>query len=323
MRFFITIFIIIFGFFVDLSIYFRIDNLVLSILGIFIFSISSIFLIKKISNLIFWAVYIVLVLIWIFWYTSIKPSNDKSWQKDVAVLSYANIKNNLVYVYNIRNFKYKNEDDYNISYYDEVFDIDKLKDIYFVATYWIGDSVAHTFLSFSFSDNKYLAISIEARKEIGEAYSIIRGFFKENELYYVVADERDLIGLRTNIRKNPPEQVYMYKINAKKEDEKKVFLNYMKKLNELKNKAEFYNTLTTNCTTSIWDNSLVNYSDMKFNWQILLSGYTAKYLYDNNLLKTYGLSFKELKKRSYINSLVKDLDIDSSYSLKIRQNINR
>ncbi|MEA3522134.1 MAG: DUF4105 domain-containing protein, partial [Campylobacterota bacterium] len=237
---------------------------------------------------------------------------------DVAVLSYATQKKNLITVHNIRNFAYTTEEKYEASYYDETFDIDKLDGIDFIATYWMGPNIAHTFLSFSFSDDKHLAISIEARKEVGESYSMIRGFFKESELYYVVADERDLIGLRTNIRKNPPEHVYMYQIDAKPEDMKKVFLNYIQKINELKNTPEFYNTLTTNCTTSIWNHSLVNYSDMKFNWEILLSGYTAKYLYENNLLKTYGLSFKELQKKAYINPLVEMKTINTSYSSSIR-----
>jgi hypothetical protein len=228
----LAILILLFTIFVDLSIYFRAENSILSALGISIFLSSSIFLIytfiTKRLILVASVIYLIFTLIWIFWYDSIKPSNDRIWQKDVALLSYATINNNLITVHNIRNFTYTTEYDYKASYYDETFDINKLNAINFIATYWMGDAIAHTFLSFSFSDNKHLAISIEARKEVGESYSIIKGFFKENELYYVVADERDLIGLRTNIRKNPPEKVYMYQINADIEDEKKVFLNYMK-----------------------------------------------------------------------------------------------
>ncbi|MCD6191786.1 MAG: DUF4105 domain-containing protein [Sulfurimonas sp.] len=291
-------------------------------LSILLFLSSSIVTIIsfKLKDLRFiaWGIYLVLLGVWLFWYESIKPSNDKIWQKDVAVLSYATQDDTLITVHNIRNFKYTTEDKYEISYYDETFDINKLDNIDFIASYWMGPNIAHTFLSFSFSDNKHLAISIEARKEVGESYSMIRGFFKDSELYYVVADERDLIGLRTNIRKNPPEHVYMYQIDAELEDKQKVFLNYIKKINELKNSPEFYNTFLTNCTTSIWKNSLVNYSNMTLNWEILVSGHTAKYLYGNSLLKTDALSFKELQKKAYINPLVDDKPIDISYSSKIR-----
>ncbi|WP_321777550.1 DUF4105 domain-containing protein [Sulfurimonas sp.] len=287
------------------------------------FLLSSIFAIISLKlkrfRFVAWVVYIILFSAWFLWYENIQPSNDKNWQKDVAVLSYATQDNNLITVHNIRNFKYITENRYEISYYNEIFDINKLRGIDFITTYWMGPNIAHTFLSFSFGDNKHLAISIEARKKVGESFSIIRGFFKESELIYVVADERDLIGLRTNIRKNPPEQVYMYKIDAKLEDKQKVFLNYIKKINSLKNRPEFYNTLITNCTTSIWDNSLVNYSNMRLNWEILLSGYTANFLYNNNLLITNSLSFKELRKKAYINPLVDYKSIEPNYSYEIRK----
>ncbi len=317
---FLIILIVLFTIFVNLSLYYRIDGFMFSILNIFYFSFSSLFLIRFFKSSFFaWVIYLALTTIWFLWYSDIKPSNDKNWQKDVAILSYATQKDNLITLHNIRNFKYITENNYEVSYYNETFDINKLIGIDFIASYWMGPSVAHTFLSFTFSNNKHLAISIEARKEIGDSYSMTRGFFKENELYYVVANERDLIGLRTNIRKNPPEHVYIYQIKAKPEDEKKVFLNYIKKINKLKNAPEFYNTLTTNCTTNIWDNSLIDYSNMSANWKILASGFTANYLYENNLLKTYGLSFKELQKKAYINPLVENKPLDASYSSRLRQ----
>ncbi len=318
----ILIVIILISIYIGLSLQYRVQNDFLLLLSTTSLFIATVFLIVSLSlkkfRFMAYGIYVALSLVCFSWYFNINPSNDRDWQKDVALLSHATINNNLITVHNIRNIKYKTESDYEVSYYDDVFNLNKLDGIYFVATYWMGKSIAHTFLSFSFSDGKYLAISIEARKEKGEDYSILDGFFKGNELYYVVANEQDLIGLRTNIRKNPPEHVYMYKIKAKQEDEKKVFLNYIEKLNTLKNKPEFYNTLTTNCTTTMWHNSLINPSNISFNWKILLSGYTAKYLYDKGLLENDGLSFEELQKRAYINGLVNDKEIDESYSLKIR-----
>ena len=200
-------FVVLFGIFVVLSLCYRADNFIFSLLSISLFSLSSLLILISFKfkhiRFITYIIYLILVVIWFFWYTNIQPSNDRVWQKDVALLSYATQDNNLITVHNIRNFKYSTEKKYEVSYYDEVFDINKLDNIHFLATYWMGPNVAHIFLSFSFSDNKHLAISIEARKEIGEEYSMIRGFFKDSELYYVVADERDLIGLRTNIRNNP------------------------------------------------------------------------------------------------------------------------
>ena len=306
--------------FITLSLYFRVDSIFVASVAILLFLLSYVAVVFHLKRLSSWSIYAVFVAIWFYWYATVHPSNERIWQKDVAVLSYATINDTLITVHNIRNFSYTSEDNYEAHYYDETYDINTLQGIDFIATYWMGSAIAHTFLSFSFADGKHLAISIEVRKKQGESYSMIRGFFRENELYYVVADERDLIGLRTNIRENPPEQVYMYQINAKTEDMKKVFLNYMQKINDLKNTPEFYNTLTTNCTTTIWNNSLVNYSDMRFSWEILLSGYSARYLYKNGLLKTYGLNFEELQKRAYINPLVDSQAIDANFSSKIRAN---
>ncbi|MBL0709012.1 MAG: DUF4105 domain-containing protein [Sulfurimonas sp.] len=310
------------GIFVSLSLYYRLDNSFFKIVFISIFLFSSTITIVsfrlKHFRLVSWGFYLVFLAVWLFWYKSIEPSNERDWQRDVAVLSYATRENNLVKFHNIRNFKYITEYEYKISYYDETFDINKLNGIDFITTYWMGKNIAHTFLSFSFSDNKHLAISVEARKEMGASYSALRGFFKDSELIYVVADERDLIGLRTNIRKNPPEYVYMYQIDAKLKDKQKIFLSYVEKINELQKRPKYYNTLTRNCTTSIWSNSLVNYPNLKINWEIFLTGYSANYLYDNKLLKSHGLSFKELKRNSFINPLVDDKPIDSSYSIDIR-----
>ena len=324
-KYFLSLLIILFGLYIDLSFYYMAENL----LFLYIFAFSSLSLALIVSLFLkrfYYAIlplYLLFVGIWIYWYGGIKPSNSREWQKDVAVLSYATFDKNLVTIHNIRNFKYRSETDYDVSYYDAVFDINKLNGMDFIATYWMGKNIAHTFLSFSFSDGRHLAMSVEVRKTKGMKYSMLRGFFKVDELYYVVADERDLIGVRTNIRKNPIEHVYLYQIKADTDDEKKVFINYLNKINELKDNPEFYNTLTTNCTTTIWHNSLIDKSKIPFSWKILLSGHTPKYLYEKNLLKTYGLSFENLQKKAYINPLVKDKNITSSYSFDIRRNLQK
>ena len=117
----------------------------------------------------------------------------------------------LVTIHNIRNFDYRTETDFTPRYYDKTFDLRQLDSVDVIASYWMGDAIAHIFLSFGFAGKDFLAISIETRRERHESYSTVAGFFKQYELYYVVADERDLIGLRTNYRKDPPEDVYLYR----------------------------------------------------------------------------------------------------------------
>lgn len=249
---------------------------------------------------------------------TLSPSNNRNWQDDVAVSSYVTQDKNLYTFHNIRNFTYRSETDYTPHYYDKTYDIDKLVGVDIIAVYWMGPAVAHVFVSFGFSDGEHLAVSIEIRKEKSEGYSMIKGFFRQYELHYVVADERDVIGLRTNYRFNPVEDVYIYPMAGNLEDARQMFLNYIKEINKLYKSPEFYNTLTTNCTTNIWLNAGKNSENIPFSWKILISGYVPEYLYEHGRLKTEGLSFKALKKRAHVNKRALEVGITKDFSTYIR-----
>ena len=251
------------------------------------------------------------------WYCKLTPSNHRDWQTDVAVLPEATINDNLVAIRNIRNFDYRTELDYTPAFYEKQFDLNKLRGVDLVATYWMGPAIAHIFLSFDFGDNDHVAISIEARREKGEAYSTLKGFFRQYELYYVVADERDLIRLRTNYRRDPPEQVYVYRTHSALNSDKKLFLEYIKKINALKLKPEFYNSLTTNCTNNIWQHNRVNADNLSYSWQILASGYLPKYVYDAGRLDT-SVPFSKLEQISHVNARAQAADKSQAFSLLIR-----
>ncbi len=255
----------------------------------------------------------------LIWWSSLEPSNDRDWQEDVAVLPHATINGNQVTLHNIRNFTYRSEFDYTPAYYDRTFDLDQLQGIDLVSVYWMGPAIAHVFLSFDFSDGQHLAISIETRKEKGEGYSTLRGFFRQYELYYVVADERDVIGLRTNYRNAPPEDVYLYRISGTREQARKLFLEYLSRINELKAAPEFYNTLTTNCTTTIWTSSRVNQPHLPFDWRILASGYVPQYLYESGRLAAGSESFATLQQKALINDKAHAAGITEEFSTLIRQ----
>ncbi len=164
----------------------------------------------------------------LLWWGTIEPSNDRDWQPDVALLPEATIEGDLVTVRNVRNFDYRSEFDYTPAYYDRQYDLRKLEGIDLVAVYWMGPAVAHVLLSFAFAGGDHLAVSIETRKEKGEGYSTLKGFFRQYELYYVVGDERDLIRLRTNYRHDPPEDVYVYRLQGRTENARRMFLEYMR-----------------------------------------------------------------------------------------------
>lgn len=260
-------------------------------------------------------------LVLLYWLT-IAPSNQRHWQTDAEKLAYATFEGDRVTVHDIRNFDYRSEFEYQPAYYTKTFDLNILQGVDLFSVYWMGPAIAHTILSFDFGDNDHLAISIEARKEQGEGYSTIKGFFRQYELIYFVADERDVIRLRTNYRKDPPEQVYLYALQGSIENAKRLFLEYMREINALNDRPAYYNTLLDNCTTAIWLRTLTNQDHLPFSWKILLSGYVPEYLYENQRLDT-RLPFLELQRQALINPLAQAADQAVDFSMRIRSKNNR
>jgi hypothetical protein len=251
------------------------------------------------------------------WWSHIKPSNDRDWKTDAAVLAHVAFDGDQFTVHNIRNFHYRTETEFTPAYYDRTFDLRELESVDLLASYWAGPSIAHIFVSFGFRGDEHLAISIERRDERGEGYSTVKGLFRRYELMYVVADERDVIRLRTNVRRDPPEDVYLFKLRGRTENMRRFLLEYLRKINELHEHPEFYNTLTTNCTGNIWLHSRVNPGRVPYSWKILLSGHVPEYLYQLGRLDT-GLRFDELKGRSLINASARAADDAEDFSRRIR-----
>ena len=271
----------------------------------------------------FWTLigFLVVFCLIVAWWLNIKPSNDRNWQPDVAVIPYATIQDNLVTIHNIRNLNYRTETDFDVHYYDKTFDLKNLDSVDMIAVYWMGDAIAHIMMSFGFQEKDFVAFSIETRKEIGEGYSTIKGFFKQYELIYIAGDERDLIRVRTDYR-NPQEDVYLYRIKFNRERAQKLFMEYIKQINSMKKRPAWYNTLTTNCTTNIVMHIKTFSERVRYNWKILLSGYTPLYAYELGALDT-RLPFAELKKVSHINPKAHVIGNDPEFSRKIRDGLPR
>jgi hypothetical protein len=174
-------------------------------------------------------------------------------------------------------------------------------------------------LSFGFERKDYVTVSIETRKERGESYSTIAGFFKQYELVYVVADERDVIRVRTTFRQ-PQENVYIYRLDAPLKNMRRVFLDYVKTINDLHDSPRFYNTLTTNCTTNILFHSRVNPESPPLSWKILMSGYVPDYLYELGRINT-SRPFAELERLSWVNERAHAADRDPAFSQRIREGL--
>jgi hypothetical protein len=254
----------------------------------------------------------------LYWRT-IEPSNDRDWAPEVARLPYATVDGDLVTLHDMRNFDYRTETDFTPTYYDRTFDLRRLDALDIVTSYWMGPAIAHVFLSFGFGDD-HVAVSVEARKETGEGYSSVQGFFKRYELIYLVGDERDLIRVRTNYRRDPPEDVYLYRVRGSAENARRLFLEYVQAINELRERPRFYDTLTTNCTTTIMLHTRVNPGHLPLSWKVLLSGHAAEYVYERGRLDT-SLPFEELQRRSRINDAARAADRAPDFSRRIREGL--
>ena len=253
----------------------------------------------------------------VIWFISRAPANDRDWQPDQAILPWAEITGDEIALHNIRNCDYRTETDFACRYDDRVFDLGKLETVDLFLVYWGSPNIAHTMLSFGFEGEGNVCFSIETRKEKGEDYSAVKGFFRQYEKIYVVADERDVVRLRTNFRR---EDVYLYRLRVKPEIVRKVFLDYLREVNRLKERPEWYNALTGNCTTSIRRHTVPYNPDARLDWRLIVNGYIDKMIYERGIL-SQDLSFSELKKRSYINPKAQAADQDPDFSRRIREGL--
>jgi Domain of unknown function (DUF4105) len=261
------------------------------------------------------AIFAILVILFL----RIPASNDRDWQPEVAFTPHAKINGDIVMIHDVRNFDYRTETDFTPRWEVRTYDLRKLDSADIIAAYWMGKSIAQVMLSFGFAGKDYLAVSIETRKEKGESYSTLAGFFRNYELYYVIADERDVLRVRTNYRQ-PQEDVYIYRINGPLENFRRVFLDYLKALNKLRDRPAFYTTLMTNCTTRIWLHTRMNPESPPLSWKILLSGYVPDYLYELSRVDT-TMPFAELEKLSCVNERAHAADKDPAFSQRIREGL--
>lgn len=248
-----------------------------------------------------------------------KPSNERNWQPDVSVAPNATMEGERITVHNIRNCDYRTETDFTVGYYDKTYDLSKLRSFDLFLSDWGLKTIVHTLVSFGFDDGSYLCISIETREEVGEEYSSIKGFFRQYELIYVVADERDLVRLRTNYRQG--ETVYLYRIQGESlQVLREILLDYFTHINRLKIEPEWYNALTGNCTTQIRGHTRPYAGKVWWDWRILANGYIDELAYEVGVLDR-SLPFQELKQRSIINGRARAADQGLAFSKLIREGL--
>jgi uncharacterized protein DUF4105 len=261
--------------------------------------------------------FLVLFLGVVAWWISISPMHDREWRPEVAVMPRAIIDGDRVRITGVRNFDYRTRNDFQVRYEEREVSLSHLTGIDFYVSYWSEGLVGHTFLSFIFDNASPLSISIETRPEVGEGFAPIASLFKQFELIYVVGEERDLVGVRTNHRR---ETVYLYRLNTSADDARRLLLIYLARINELAERAEFYHLLSNSCTINI-----IRYANAagrvgRFDIRHLLNGLVDSYLYHSGRVDT-TLPFDELRRRSLINEAAQAADGAPDFSQRIRASL--
>jgi hypothetical protein len=251
------------------------------------------------------------------WWLTLSPTNNGDWQPDVAQTAWADIQGDEVTFHNVRNCDYRTNTDYTPHWETRTVRLSQITGIDLAIDYWGSPWIAHPIASFQFADAPPLCFSIEIRKKLGQTYSTIGGLYRQFELIYIVADERDVIRVRTNYRN---EDIYLYRLTVSPAQARERFLEYIHSLNALRNKPRWYNAITTNCTTSIRTQHPAN-ERVPWDWRILLNGKGDELLYERHLIVTSGLPFAELKTRSLIDNRARAANDSPDFSKLIREGL--
>jgi hypothetical protein len=250
-------------------------------------------------------------------WSAIEPGNDRAWIAEQSRLPTATFDGSIVAIENVRNFDWSGDGEPVRRWDRRTYDLDAIESVWFVltpfATDWRGP--AHAFLSFGFADSQYIAISVEARREVGETYSILKGLLKRFEITYVIGDERDLIGVRTE---RQLDEVYVYPIRAQPEAVRRLFTDMLERANELAARPEFYGSLRNNCTTAIL--SHVNgIGDVRipYGWRVLVPGYSDELAHELGLIDT-TLPLDAARTRFRVNDRAREHIDGDDFSTRIR-----
>jgi hypothetical protein len=219
-----------------------------------------------------------------------------------------------VTINDVRNFDWRSLTDFTTRYDTRSYNLNRLQGADLFIIYWGSPLIAHSIASFDFGDQGRICFSIETRPERGKSYSAVGGLYRQFELIYVAADERDAIRVRTNVRRD--EEVYLYHLNLPLEEIRTRFLEYLRRMNQLHDRPEWYNAITSNCTTNIRTQHVVA-KPAPWDWRILVDGKGDELLYERGVLNR-NLPFAELKRRAHINARANDADNAPDFSDRIR-----
>jgi hypothetical protein len=260
----------------------------------------------------------VVLAVWALWWQGIAPQEDRNWMAEVSrgVTSEPG-SDGLVRVRNIRDFRWSSPTEAVERWYDLEVQPEQITSVDLIMSVWDSPNIAHTLVSFGFADGRHIAFSGEIRREVGEEFSALGGFFKRFELVLIAADERDIVHLRTDAR---GESVSLYPVEMGPAQRAALFQAFLDYGNALAEEPRWYHTLWTNCTTMPYRLVRGIAEGLVFDLRVILSGRLPGYLYDLGVLPGAGtVPLAELKARAALPPSPVDGLSSQDYSWLLRQ----
>jgi hypothetical protein len=258
--------------------------------------------------------YVLMYAVLLTWWSTIVPTNHRAWADDVSQLLTSKVHGNVVTLHNVRNFSWRSDGDYDAHWQTQSYDLDHLVSADAVLSHWGSQAIAHAMMSFGFDDGRHLVFSVEIRKRRGQKFSTIGGFFKDFESILVASPESDIVRVRTNVR---GEDDYIYPLSMSHDAMRALFLSYTDTANRLVNRPEFYNTITSNCTTMVYRMARQLDPGLPWDARLLLTGYLPGYLYKIGALD-HRLTLDEWNRRARITERARASQAGEDFSAAIR-----